>query len=146
TVNGPGPEGRIHSEVKTMNRAHKLAIQLLVASFLSCVSVATSAQDLDLQTKTLTANNEEARAQALSGLEHDRTGRYSEAVAAYRRALDLAPTDGRLYNNLGNALANLRRYDEAIAALKRAIDLIPNFAVAHFNLAIVYTQTNCPGQ
>src|SRR5215510_4523793 len=103
-----------------MNRGHPLAIQLVVASFLSCVSVVASAQGLDLQTQSFTTNHKEARAEALSGLEHDRGGRYTEAVAAYRRALDLAPTDSGLYNNLANALANLRRYDEAIAALKRA--------------------------
>jgi len=63
-----------------------------------------------------------------------RTGRKSEAVAAYETIVALSPQDAGAHNNLGNTLKALGRLDEAEASYNHAIALKPNFAEAHNNL------------
>ena len=64
-----------------------------------------------------------------------------EAVACYRRALELAPDAPELYNNLGIALKDEGKLDEAVACYRRALALKPDFAEAHNNLG-----NACKGQ
>ena len=53
-------------------------------------------------------------------------GRYEEAGAAYRRAIELDPKNARPWNGLGNLLKDhFGRCDEAEAAFHRAIELDP---------------------
>ena len=61
-----------------------------------------------------------------------------EAVACYRRAIELAPALKEARNNLGNTLKDLRRFDEAIDCLRRTLELNPNYAEAHNNLGAVF--------
>jgi len=63
-------------------------------------------------------------------------GRYDEAIAAYRRAIELKPDYAEAHNNLGNALKEQGRLDLAVAAYRRAIATWPEYAEAHSNLGI----------
>ena len=64
--------------------------------------------------------------------------RYEEAEAAYRKAIELNPSDDRAYSQLGHLLAvNLKRYEEAEAVYRKAIELNPSFAEAYDNLGIL---------
>jgi Tfp pilus assembly protein PilF len=68
------------------------------------------------------------------------SGRWEEAVAAYRRALN-TPTLGNphvAHQNLGLALFNLKRYKEAEAELRFAISLDPAREAPYYNLGLVY--------
>jgi len=65
-------------------------------------------------------------------------GRHDEAIAEYRRAVELDPTDAYPHNGLGNVYSDLGRHDEAIAEYRRAIELDPDLAMAHNNLGNVY--------
>ncbi len=67
--------------------------------------------------------------------------RYDEAEAAYRKAIELNPSDATAYYNLGILLKNLKRYDEAEAAYRKAIELNPSYATAYSNLAILLRVT-----
>lgn len=67
---------------------------------------------------------------ALMGL-----GRFAEAEAALRRAIDLATDRGQTHCDLGWVLAKLGRYKEAVASLERAIALDPDDPTVHFALA-----------
>ncbi|MEZ4296363.1 MAG: AAA family ATPase [Polyangiaceae bacterium] len=56
-------------------------------------------------------------------------GQVTRGVAAYRHAIDLDPSDARLWNNLGNLLHyHLLRFDEAEQAYRRAIELDRSYA------------------
>lgn len=62
----------------------------------------------------------------------------SEAEAAYRKVIEVNPSDAAAYINLGKILQdNLKHYDEAEAAYRKAIDLNPSDATAYSNLGIL---------
>ena len=61
-------------------------------------------------------------------------GKLDEAVACYRRALELKPDHAEAHNNLGNALKDQGKLDEAVACYRQALELKPDYAEAHSNL------------
>jgi tetratricopeptide (TPR) repeat protein len=63
-------------------------------------------------------------------------GRFEEAAACQRRAIDLKADYAEAHNNLGSALQDQGRIDEALASYRRAAELKPDFAMAHHNLGI----------
>ena len=63
-------------------------------------------------------------------------GRLDEAVAAFRRALELKPDFVKSHNNLGNAFVDLGRLEEALASYRQAVARDPGYAEAHNNLGI----------
>ena len=58
------------------------------------------------------------------------TGRLDEAIAAFRRAADAAPTDADAQLNLATALADRMDYEEGLAYAQRALALRPGHAQA----------------
>ena len=61
-----------------------------------------------------------------------RLGRWDEAEANYKKALELDPRDIQLLNSLGNEFyAYLRRFDEALAIIERSLQLAPDDEVGH---------------
>ena len=52
-------------------------------------------------------------------------GRWEEAVSELRRAIELNPTIGAWYFNLGITLDMMERHDEALAAYRKALSLDP---------------------
>ncbi len=71
-------------------------------------------------------------------------GRWDEAIAAYRQAIELDPKNTTAHNNLGGILANQGQLDEAIACYRRAIELDPKNTTAHNNLA--WYLATCPAE
>ncbi|NER05597.1 MAG: tetratricopeptide repeat protein, partial [Okeania sp. SIO3C4] len=65
-----------------------------------------------------------------------REGKLEEAAATYRRCIEVNPTSGWSYNNLGEVLFKLGELDEAILAYHEAIKLNPNSAWFYHNLAL----------
>jgi tetratricopeptide (TPR) repeat protein len=61
----------------------------------------------------------------------ERSGKYEEAVAASRRAVELKPDFASGLANLGNALVSQGRVREAIPYLKKAVKRGPKLALAH---------------
>jgi tetratricopeptide (TPR) repeat protein len=64
----------------------------------------------------------------------NRTGRFAEAIAEYRRALDRHPNHAGALNNLGVALAQQGRLEEATRQFERLVAIDPENADAHTNL------------
>ena len=63
-------------------------------------------------------------------------GKLDEAVASYRKAIEIDPKYVFPHNNLGIALYEQKKLDEAIAAYRTAIEIDPNYAAAHCNLGV----------
>ncbi|MCK9388549.1 MAG: tetratricopeptide repeat protein [Sulfuritalea sp.] len=72
----------------------------------------------------------------------DTKGDLVEAEAAFRKAIDLDPSDAWLWNGLGVQLTDeLNRHDDAEAAFRKAIELAPTFAWPWGNLANLLTKS-----
>ncbi len=69
---------------------------------------------------------------------HSEAKRYEEAIDAYSRAIELAPTYATAYNNRGIAYFNQQHYEQAIADYNRAIELDPTYAKAYHNRGYAY--------
>jgi Flp pilus assembly protein TadD len=65
-------------------------------------------------------------------------GRADEAVAGYRRALELDPGLAIAWNGLAMALAQQGDLDGAIAAGLRLVELEPDEPLGHTSLSIFY--------
>lgn len=66
------------------------------------------------------------------------SGRYEEAVKAYREAVRLNPEFAEAYNNLGVSLTRLKKYEEAIECFHQAIRLKPGLPNPNYNLGNLY--------
>ena len=64
----------------------------------------------------------------LWGLALDSQKKYDEAIAKFRKAIELDPKYAYPYNGWGFVLLNQKRYDEAIAKYQKALELDPKFA------------------
>jgi len=62
------------------------------------------------------------------------SGRFDEAVAAYKKALELNPSFSWSYHCLGDVLLKLEKWEEAVAAYKKAVELNPDFSWSYHNL------------
>ncbi|MGH9579429.1 MAG: tetratricopeptide repeat protein [Terriglobales bacterium] len=65
-------------------------------------------------------------------------GRHEEAVAAYRKSLELEPGFTDALHGLARAFQEMERYDEAIATAQRIAELDPDDVLAHTSLSILY--------
>jgi tetratricopeptide (TPR) repeat protein len=63
-------------------------------------------------------------------------GRFDDAIAEGRRAIELDPLSPIINADLGQDLYSARRYDEAIAQLRKTLEIDPTFYYAHYNLGI----------
>ena len=64
-------------------------------------------------------------------------GKLEEAVACYRRALELKPSFAEGHSNLGMAFLMLGNLDAAIACYRRALEWKPDYAEARFNQSVI---------
>jgi superkiller protein 3 len=68
-------------------------------------------------------------------------GQYDEAIAEYRKALQLEPENARVHFGLGKIYYNEKQlYHEAVAEYERAIQLDPKFVEAHLSLGEIYEE------
>jgi predicted O-linked N-acetylglucosamine transferase (SPINDLY family) len=96
-----------------------------------------AASAADLVQRAIAVRPGQSQWHNLLGLAYASLGRDPEALATYKRAIELNP-DPEFYNNLGILHKTHGRVSEAIAAFKTATERDPAFADAHYNLGNVY--------
>lgn len=79
-----------------------------------------------------------AMAQFRIGNAYMAQGKFGNAQVAFERAIALNPTDAESYNNLGEALGELKQYPRALEAFNRAISLDQKLLKAKYNQAVSY--------
>ncbi|HVS10320.1 MAG TPA: tetratricopeptide repeat protein [Planctomycetota bacterium] len=84
------------------------------------------------------AGGPNARVEYNRGIALSRMGRTGEAIAAYERALDLAPSFAPAMANLGQAWLERGRTPEAIALLRRALEADPDALTARATLGFAH--------
>lgn len=72
------------------------------------------------------------------GLVYARVSRFEDAIAAYKKAVQIAPNQLHVWNNLGSLCLKLGRKDEALAVFLRAAEGNPGDAVAWNGIGQVY--------
>jgi adenylate cyclase len=70
---------------------------------------------------------------------HEIAGRYDEAVAQYRRALQERPQATWLYRHTVASLAGAGRMDEVAAEMARLLAVYPDYTISKFIKAMVFT-------
>ncbi len=81
-----------------------------------------------------------AKAHTFLGWAYSLRGKYEEAIEECQIAIDLDPSFGNPYNDIGSYLINLGRLDEAIGWLQKAIEA-EDYEPRHypyFNLGRIY--------
>ena len=119
---------------------------LLVAGTLTVRRNALYRDERRLWEDVLVHRPANARAHNNLGLLLYREGRLDEAIAHYREAARLDPTEAHTQYNLGLALMKAGHPREAIAHLEESVRILPYYFNAHLNLGIVLTQLGQPGQ
>jgi Flp pilus assembly protein TadD len=71
------------------------------------------------------------------GILHDESGQWSDGETWHRRALELAPREDYLHNNLGYNLLMQNHLDDAEKEFHQALALNPSSATARNNLGLV---------
>lgn len=72
-----------------------------------------------------------------TGIDQARSGKTSEAIAAYERALSLNPYLIPAYNNLANLQESQGDFARAQTTYQKAIEMAPEEPLLHFNLAVI---------
>ncbi|WP_225906708.1 MULTISPECIES: tetratricopeptide repeat protein [Thermoleptolyngbya] len=73
------------------------------------------------------------------------TEQFSEAVAAFDRAIALDPSYCKAWNNRGNALCGLKRYAEALDSYDRAVAMQPDYHQTWFNRGLLFAEMQAYG-
>jgi len=76
------------------------------------------------------------------GCVYDALNMKDQAIASYKKALEINPNSAGVYYNLGNTYASLNKIDQAIASYKKALEINPNYPQAYCNLGNAYTSLN----
>src|SRR5208283_5560541 len=64
------------------------------------------------------------------------SGKYTEAIKAYDKAIEINPQDADAWNGKGVILDELGKYDEAIKAYDKAIEIDPRYFEAWTNKGV----------
>jgi Flp pilus assembly protein TadD len=76
-------------------------------------------------------------------------GKVDEAIACFRKAIELDPKCANAHCDLGAILCDIKRdYDGALTCFRKAVALDPKDAKAHHNLGVALHgkgKPGCPG-
>jgi tetratricopeptide (TPR) repeat protein len=70
------------------------------------------------------------------GATNERTGRFEQAIQAFKQAIRLSPTNHAVHYNIGNALRRQGKLDEAVTAYRKALSIKPDYVGAHNNIGV----------
>ena len=74
------------------------------------------------------------------GNAYEALGRYSEALADYKKSIEFKPKDAIGYYNTGTMYAQLNKYEEALSRYNTAIELKPDYFLAYGNRGALLTR------
>ena len=96
------------------------------------------AQAIDALNRVLAAQPDHFEARSVLSDVYLKTGRFQEATVILQDLVRAAPSDPRLWNNLGNAFYGSANYRDSVSALEVAVKLDPGFLLAWRNLGNAY--------
>ena len=72
------------------------------------------------------------------GNDYHEKGDYYQAIAEFKKFLQLRPGTSEAYTNIGLVYNDLKRYQEAITNLRKAIQINSNDYIAHYGMGVSY--------
>lgn len=103
-------------------------------------------QRVTLRNQLSGRGSESADAHSELGLTLRAQGKSLEAIAAFRRAIQLNPNEAQFHFNLGAILQECGKLDEAIDAYRQAIRIRSDFAEAYANLGAALRDQGKPAE
>lgn len=79
-----------------------------------------------------------AEAQFQVGNDYYKSGQYEQAIAAYKKVIELDPTYQAAYANLGVVYYQQQQFDLAISQYEKALELKSDDTEVAYNLAVLY--------
>jgi Flp pilus assembly protein TadD len=115
-------QGRLNEAIRELSRAVSLDARLAEAHNLLAVAYDRKGLHERARESFERALEQDADAQTLNNLGYSLylNGNYRAAIARLKRAARLAPTDGRIWNNLALAQCRLGKYDDAYKSFARS--------------------------
>jgi len=110
------------------------AALLVVLAILTWTQVGIYRNLETLWSDTVEKNPESWMAQNNLGMVLQQKGQQDEAIAHFKKALELDPNKFETQNNLGYSLSMGSRLNDAIPYLEKALEINPNYAGTHYNL------------
>ena len=106
-----------------------------------------AALDLDFispprQSEETTAAAKLADIQHKRGLERKAKNQWDDAIAAFRKAIELSPKQAEFYADLGLALKTRNQFDDANAAFRKAVELNPRVAQIYVDRGLALSNQN----
>jgi tetratricopeptide (TPR) repeat protein len=92
--------------------------------------------------EAMTANSSSATLFDLLGDAYTQNHDYARAEAAYRKAVDLDPSELNHLRGLGQTLLTEEKYQDALAVYQKLIDLMPDDSDNYLNMAKIYRELN----
>lgn len=98
------------------------------------------AKAIDYFQRALRVDKNFAEAANNLGVAYEKSGRFSDAVEAYKNALanPIYRSAQKAFNNLGRAYYRMKRYGEAVDSYKEAIRRFSDFHLPYYGLALLY--------
>lgn len=131
-----GPAALAGAAIARVTGRHFVVCGGLLLLALGAVTARQSRVYLDNETlwrDTLAHNPDAVMAWLNLGDTYAQAGRYDEALATFRRALEIRPSDPYGWNDLGNVLTLVGRAGEALEPFEKALVLKPEFPDALSN-------------
>jgi len=72
--------------------------------------------------------------------------KHEESISYLKRAVDIAPKNGKVHYLLGAEHAQIGLYDRAADEMRRAVELDPSLYTAHFQLGLLCVTSGQPDQ
>ena len=113
-------------------RPHPVSSRSAVAP----VGTATAADTAATQTPRAVSVADRVARLMREGTDAAQSGQMDEAATAFRKAVDLDPTDAEAWNSLGVVLVRAGDTGKGIESFRRALRAVPTHSEAHRNLAV----------
>ncbi|MDP6653657.1 MAG: tetratricopeptide repeat protein, partial [Gammaproteobacteria bacterium] len=75
------------------------------------------------------------------GATQDASGRSTEALQSYEKAIEVEPGYADTYNNIGILLKRLGKHEEALARFQKAVEIDPDYGDACNNLGVMLQES-----
>ena len=137
-----GPAKVSNTQVATASNASSNDVQQLLAAGQAAQDQGRFEEAIRTYNRVIALSSNQPRTAAIAnfriGNAYMAQGKFGNAEIAFARAVALNPADAESYNNLGEALGELKQYPRALEAFTKAINLDQKLLKAKYNQAVSY--------